>query len=888
MRYIYQNVVQDGRGNFVASATVTVTLAGGTTKASIYSALTGGTVDADGIITTGTDGTFTFYVDEANYSHSQQFRIVWSKSGYTSETWDYIQIFPDGDRTLLSGSTVDQGDNSIVGTLAWHVADISTDSVTVTVLPGTYDLTTAVTLGSTINLDIKKGGVFKPQAGITLTAYSPSHIIAFPRQQIIDITNNSTNPLAFTNPGKVYPDYFTSNAIPGTTDMNAAITIASVASSYISLNPDTYYSSDDISISKDLTINGNGAIIDFADTKHFIFTGTVGAGVQPGASITASDKTITIATVFAEGDVLWLEGDDSTSPAADLTLTTVTLSAAVTVTASAAVFAAGNVGKNIITDSGTGTLHITGYTSTTEVTGYISNNNAPSGTSITSGTWSMRTLFSPTRPYYERGELFKVLSYTGGVATLESGAIEAYTDTEALVYKITPYKLTASNLTITGDIDSDGLFDMTYSSNSILTNLSVQNEGTTASGIYIEKSFGIEVQNSRAESYYGILLQGCQDVKVLGGDYRTEGGHAVEFSSGTNTPPSRRITVDDVTATATSELYAINTHAGVSEVSFKNSVAIGGAALYGQNSKIENSTIIMNTTGRIALRLRPEVDGDYMVASGNSVVGGTGIQYLENFAGVGVDEVNVLNNNVIAENGFVFGVNSSYDAIYFATKNLTVSGNSFVASAGNAFDFDAGSKVGTTDAQRMVSVRIVNNTIKSTSHEGLNFDGNYKIITLSILNNRIESAAAAAGFDIEGARHIVVIGNEVYGAGAGGSTNTIDPDNDSVICTNNLFRNFTADNGLAISNTTARRNNVIGNNHFDTVAGGAPDTERYPFITFNNNINRWSSSDGAPEEGTYTVGDIVWNDAPASAGTIGWVCTTAGTPGTWKTWGVIG
>ena len=164
MRYIYQNVVQDGRGNFVASATVTVTLAGGSTKASIYSALTGGTVDADGIITTGADGTFAFYVDESDYSHSQQFRIVWSKSGFTSETWDYIQIFPDGDRTLLTSSTVDQGDADIVGTLAWHVADISTDSATITVLPGTYTISQTITIPKTMTIRHDHGAIFADDA----------------------------------------------------------------------------------------------------------------------------------------------------------------------------------------------------------------------------------------------------------------------------------------------------------------------------------------------------------------------------------------------------------------------------------------------------------------------------------------------------------------------------------------------------------------------------------------------------------------------------------------------------------------------------------------------------------------------------------------------------
>jgi hypothetical protein len=42
-----------------------------------------------------------------------------------------------------------------------------------------------------------------------------------------------------------------------------------------------------------------------------------------------------------------------------------------------------------------------------------------------------------------------------------------------------------------------------------------------------------------------------------------------------------------------------------------------------------------------------------------------------------------------------------------------------------------------------------------------------------------------------------------------------------------------------------------------------------------------------PASGTYAVGDIVWNNTPAAGGTIGWVCTSAGTPGTWKTFGTI-
>ena len=43
----------------------------------------------------------------------------------------------------------------------------------------------------------------------------------------------------------------------------------------------------------------------------------------------------------------------------------------------------------------------------------------------------------------------------------------------------------------------------------------------------------------------------------------------------------------------------------------------------------------------------------------------------------------------------------------------------------------------------------------------------------------------------------------------------------------------------------------------------------------------------APTVGTYAVGDACWNTAPTAGGTIGWVCTTVGAPGTWKTFGAI-
>lgn len=50
-----------------------------------------------------------------------------------------------------------------------------------------------------------------------------------------------------------------------------------------------------------------------------------------------------------------------------------------------------------------------------------------------------------------------------------------------------------------------------------------------------------------------------------------------------------------------------------------------------------------------------------------------------------------------------------------------------------------------------------------------------------------------------------------------------------------------------------------------------------------------NSATAAPTSGTYNQGDKIWNSSPTEAGTagskyvtLGWVCTSAGSPGTWK------
>lgn len=43
----------------------------------------------------------------------------------------------------------------------------------------------------------------------------------------------------------------------------------------------------------------------------------------------------------------------------------------------------------------------------------------------------------------------------------------------------------------------------------------------------------------------------------------------------------------------------------------------------------------------------------------------------------------------------------------------------------------------------------------------------------------------------------------------------------------------------------------------------------------------------APATGTWKQGDVVYNTNPLPGSSVGWICTAAGSPGTWKTFGAI-
>jgi len=73
----------------------------------------------------------------------------------------------------------------------------------------------------------------------------------------------------------------------------------------------------------------------------------------------------------------------------------------------------------------------------------------------------------------------------------------------------------------------------------------------------------------------------------------------------------------------------------------------------------------------------------------------------------------------------------------------------------------------------------------------------------------------------------------------------------------------------------------------EIAAGTVFQTLHYTGGTITGGTQVWTFGTVVPAAGVWAVGNMVWNASPVAGGTIGWVCVTAGTPGTWQAFGSI-
>jgi hypothetical protein len=263
----------------------------------------------------------------------------------------------------------------------------------------------------------------------------------------------------------------------------------------------------------------------------------------------------------------------------------------------------------------------------------------------------------------------------------------------------------------------------------------------------------------------------------------------------------------------------------------------------------------------------------------------------------------VFSNNVLRSVGHGLQVSSTVGTM----TNIVIDGNVIEDITGTS---------GTPDGivmQNVSGVTITNNTIRNSFRNGIyaaEVFGNV-VISSNIVTKTGGSASSGtailvgpnAGTAVDS---VVITENLCNGhqnttngiiavQQASGAAATIA----SLVISNNTMIGINATNNRGLRGTTGvvMTNGLIsGNvsNANDEFYGGSGST-----LCFRNNVsNDFIGSDttmgralpsatSPPSTGGFRIGDVVFHSAPAPSGNIGWVCTTAGSPGTWKAFGTI-
>jgi hypothetical protein len=170
-------------------------------------------------------------------------------------------------------------------------------------------------------------------------------------------------------------------------------------------------------------------------------------------------------------------------------------------------------------------------------------------------------------------------------------------------------------------------------------------------------------------------------------------------------------------------------------------------------------------------------------------------------------------------------------------------------------------------------VRIAGNTIRGTGFHGI------EVVT---------SGGTASNIQIKG-NSVSQVDTTATGSQAGIRLQESSGDiSDITISDNDVFDEANASIGVHITGAGVTGIRLSSNRCSVTTGLTSSATNADIVERFGNSFDRrmvWGSA--APTGGTWAIGDQVINTAPAAAGNIGWVCTTGGTPGTWKTFGAI-
>lgn len=358
----------------------------------------------------------------------------------------------------------------------------------------------------------------------------------------------------------------------------------------------------------------------------------------------------------------------------------------------------------------------------------------------------------------------------------------------------------------------------------------------------------------------GMICTASNDVRVIGNYFGPSDGTGckVESVNGPTEITGNTFELNDFASINLQEsgiergdVANHNEHVSITGNTFIRPYTFGVAANTSSANPVWNVTVTGNVfvgciQGGVA------ISGDNWVVSANLFVGGSVTR-----AGVPVSPYGVL---ITQDNGHT-------------VRNVTITGNTFNKNSG--WGGGAGSRgdvqIAETTPQNMAArnLTISANTFRNPIFRGIYCQNNIDVSDVLIDGNQFVKDA----LDGTATGDIYVFN----------STHAVK----WTICNNVVSQRILCRLTFAGSIGAGWNNRVSATNSRDNVNAYYVDIDAPEAAVYDHSDRLAIRGTAAPSTGTWERGDIAWNSAPSAGGTIGWVCTTAGSPGTWKTFGAI-
>ena len=328
--------------------------------------------------------------------------------------------------------------------------------------------------------------------------------------------------------------------------------------------------------------------------------------------------------------------------------------------------------------------------------------------------------------------------------------------------------------------------------------------------------------------------------------------------------------------------------------------------LYGDTAVISNN--IIKSLDRINGRQLGGVEGIYTKTINTTITGNVLVNagFAEGNKGAqinvkGAQSISVgtkpLGINTVVSNNAIYATDTEQRNGIRVSSDYTIISNNIVSNHTGSNPIGVAWSDGENAENILITGNVVTKCMFSVGMIWINVTGKCIVVTNNLLSG-IGTGSNANGVVMLDAERTTNTNNLII------NNNVIEGGNLDVgiyiaLASTNVLNATIKDNKITIDsgNTTGIRTHLsrilsgeVVNNIMKGVtvpySNKAIDTMR-----FVGNTNNYASVDAyaaAPTTGTWARGEYVYNSAPAASGNVGWICVTAGTPGTWKTWGTIG